>query len=55
VSDNDQKLNPLDKVNSDKIKNVIKLDSQDRYEYSIREFVKLEKVWAVLVADSWVT
>lgn len=38
-----------------KINNVINLNVEDRYWYSIREIVKLGKVWAVSTPESWVT
>jgi hypothetical protein len=41
-------------MHKDKIKNILNLSSEERYEYSIREIVKLEKIWAVATADSWV-
>lgn len=42
-------------MNIHKIKNIINLNNDDRYSYSIREFVKLEKIWAISTPDSWVT
>lgn len=42
-------------MNSNKIKNIINLNADERYNYSIREFVKLEKIWAVSILDSWLT
>ncbi len=41
-------------MHKDKIKNILNLSSEERYEYSIREIVKLGKVWAVATPDSWV-
>lgn len=38
-----------------KVNNVIKLDAEDRYWYTIREIVKLGEIWAVSNPDSWVT
>jgi hypothetical protein len=42
-------------MNDNKIKSIIKLDNKERYDYSIREFVKLEKIWAVSIPDHWIT
>jgi hypothetical protein len=42
-------------MHENKIKNVIKLNSNDRYGYSIREFVKLEKIWVLSHAESLIT
>lgn len=42
-------------MHPDKIKNVINLDPEERYWYSIREIVKSEQVWAVGTSESWVT
>lgn len=42
-------------INIRKIENVIKLNNIDRYNYFIREVVKLEKVWAISTSDSWLT
>ena len=41
-------------MHKEKIKNILKLDADDRYWYSIREIVKLELVWAISNDDSWV-
>lgn len=37
-----------------KIKNIINLTHQDRYDYFIREVVKLEKVWGISTPQNWV-
>lgn len=37
-----------------KIKNILLLNNEDRYWYSIREIAKLGKVWAISTPDSWV-
>ncbi|MBV8389168.1 MAG: DUF2750 domain-containing protein [Mucilaginibacter sp.] len=42
-------------MHEEKIKNLLALNSSDRYWYSIREIVKLELVWAISTDDSWVT
>jgi hypothetical protein len=38
-----------------KIENVIKLNPEDRYWYTVQEIVKFEVVWLISFADSWVT
>ena len=43
------------KIHPNKIDNVIRLDPESRYGYSIREIVKNEKVWLVTKNDSWMT
>jgi hypothetical protein len=42
-------------MHPNKIINILNLNTEDRYWYSIREIIKLEKVWAIANADSWIT
>jgi len=42
-------------MHSKKIENILRLESEDRYEYSIREIVKLEEIWVVAVPENIVT
>ena len=41
-------------MHTDKIRNILKLDTISRYDYSIREIVKLGQVWGVATPESWV-
>ena len=38
-----------------KTDNVIKLSNADRYDYSVREIVKLGKIWAISTPEAWAT
>ncbi|MBP6732763.1 MAG: DUF2750 domain-containing protein [Chitinophagales bacterium] len=42
-------------MHEDKIGNLLGLNDEDRYSYSIREFVKLEKIWVVSSIESLIT
>lgn len=42
-------------MDSNKIKNIIALNKDDRYYYSIKEFVKLEAIWVVSSDDNMLT
>lgn len=36
-----------------KIENILKLSEVDRYDYFIREVIKLEEIWAASTEDNW--
>ena len=42
-------------MHEQKIQNLLKLSNEDRYWFSTREIIKLEKVWAIASPDFWVT
>ena len=37
-----------------KLKNIINLSHQERYDYFIREVVKLEYLWGISTPDNWI-